>query len=1662
MILSHETLQQIERLYEQNLNLQAYRLAKQHGEFLKWEGTAALLLGSYLAYGLGAPDASHRLTSRAWHRDKSDAKAIFYYATKTMSCRGPLPALMFTRKYPNFAADETLTSWWYSLIGQLHASLRDFGAAAHWHRRAVEVCPTEFWVWVARSYTLEQQDRYEEALEAAMTGLELAPQRRSAVSAAAHYLTLLERDGEALELLTRSSENVENGWILKQLSELQTELGMHGESYASLQRAMELMPMLEEDTAKWLYGGLSDSAYLKGDFDEAAKYAGKAGGKFFEKIVENMNAAGPDARRVQLDVGFLRQHHLTCAPATLSNIARYWKKKAGHLDLVEQMCYDGTPSYKERAWAEANGWLTREFTLNRENAAELLERGVPMTLATVYPGGGHLQAIVGYDERRGTYLIRDPYYRRMGEILATELEEQQRSNGPRVMALVPEEKAALLEGLTRELFESEIHDLLFNIESTLDRHNREEAAKFLNEIERRYPHHRLTYAARWTVANYDTNPPGVRSALQELLKLFPDDVSLRLNDVGTSAQFTSRTERLDKLEKYSKAKETDPLFWQMFGYELGLDARQHDRAIRWLFRSLRNSSANALTYRFLADILWSKRRFEEATELYRFAASLNDMDENLAYAYFQAMRHLKREDEALAVLADRAQRFIKQSGMPSRSLFSAQRELGMAVDAFATLDDAVSKRPTDGELHLFAADVKVRFGRTEEADALLQKAETISPRSLWLRTSAAVAHLKGDLSGSLALWRQVLASDPSAYDAHENIAFLTKGLEGAISAKEHLRRACRKFPMNRALQILRLQYLDEESGEAIAVLRDLIRRDPGDVWSHRELSHWYAQVGKLDRSLEAAGSAVAAAPDDALSRWFHGRALEALGRYDEAVAEYEAGVKNWADHAYSISSWLSLLRTKEQKLAALDVIWAEVKGHSITGDGLFAFRTESCRFLDPADLLGRLREFQAENPQAWFAASAVVEQLVDMGETDEALAAASKAVERFPLVHQAWLDLALVHKLTGDRDEEIAALRNVVTMNPTWSYGPQQLADALQRAGRYAEAKDVLISALSRLPFDHYLHGFLAEVYWKLNERDQAVETLKYAVTMEPGYDWAWNSIRSWASETGDSALPVQLARDLTERKPRDARAWVNLAEMLESGAFSQEQLDAAEQALKLDPNYATALAIKANCLADARRYDEAIAVCRTAMPDGHRPEQLQFVEAGIEMKRGRVYRGIEVMQELTRRSPGYLPGWSRLADLYRNDPARSSDYLDAARQIVRLSPREATAYGYLAEACMMCGLREESREALQQAVVLAPGYQFAGETLFQMLTEDGDTEGAERLAETLRRSASEIGLPMAIEVAAGKEDRERVLVLIAEMLRSANMIKEKADGAIGKVEKLFDRKNLDLEEALRALCAQDNINPLAGRYLIGEVWRKKARPGCEEALDSVANNQPMWAAAADRYLEILGAEKPGWLAKFIDTNANALAGHTDTWASVGYHLTNMSDPARMSKWFSGWEQRSGLRPWMLWNYTVVLRREGMTAEADRVNRAAIDLPYDNSVDGHLTAIGLSAFGSRNLDEARGIFSSINPQTMTGLDRFLYDLLADALAAAESVASGDSASARSITDGIVSNVIMYDRKQGDRLVKDAVHGVLGTILTLIGSRWYTFRVKAKLFYSSIA
>src|SRR5439155_5223129 len=114
---------------------------------------------------------------------------------------------------------------------------------------------------------------------------------------------------------------------------------------------------------------------------------------YYQELADRIEKNGASRLR-RLEVPFVRQHHMTCAPATLSAISRFWKKPAEHLEVAEAICYDGTPAHSERNWAETHGWRAREFTVTWEAAVALLDRGIPFTLTTSEATSGHLQAVV--------------------------------------------------------------------------------------------------------------------------------------------------------------------------------------------------------------------------------------------------------------------------------------------------------------------------------------------------------------------------------------------------------------------------------------------------------------------------------------------------------------------------------------------------------------------------------------------------------------------------------------------------------------------------------------------------------------------------------------------------------------------------------------------------------------------------------------------------------------------------------------------------------------------------------------------------------------------------------------------------------------------------------------------------------------------------------------------------------------------------------------------------------------------------------------------------------------------------------------------------------------------------------------------------------------------
>ncbi|NOT62688.1 MAG: hypothetical protein HOP19_20975 [Acidobacteria bacterium] len=1671
MQLSAKDIQPILDLYERGFYLQAHAAALQLAPLKDWQGTDAKVLAGRMCYALGAARQAQRLHYSAWRHDKLHAEARYFYARALSDRSGVLRAWWFLQSIgeelpnatPNVQAD------WYGLHAQTLGNLRDFDRAEAALAKAEACAPTDPYVWVERAGLLEMEDRYDEALQAAEHALLVRPWYRPAIQTAAHLLVLLEREQEALQLLKEAITRIESGSIAGQLAQLQSDLELYQEARANWELFAERMPLLDEDDQPWLNARRSDAAYYCGDYEAALAFAEKARGFFFKRVAENLRAAqsnGNNAQRLALPVNFIRQHHMTCAPATLSMISRYWQKSVEHLGVAEQICYGGTTDYSERKWAMEQGYVTREFCVNRDDAVKLIERGVPFTLATVDPGNAHLQAVSGYDARRGTLLLRDPYVSSLGEALADELVKHYRSSGPRGMALVPLDQADKLADL--ELMDAALYDHVYQIQDALDRHDRESAMTVWQTLQGAHPEHRLTHWSRLIIAWYDDDNTQILASVEKLLEQFPEDANLKMSkifalrtlsrseerlaylaelcawhqrgeptadndaavdgdkpaaDNGTLDNAVNRSsqgvdeddakqlpsvpsvpsvplsddndpdQELTEKEKKDSRRYFDPLFWQQYAEELSTDARMHGKALRLLQRTLRYRSQDAHSISILANILWAQRRFEIATELYRFAACLKDTSEHYVQAYFIAARYLGQRQSALQHLESRFKRFGKRSGAPARTLSSALEQVGDDVRALAVLDEALASRPEDGELWLYASDAQARNGNFDKAEQYAAQAEGKAPRTACLRGKALIAFYRGALTEALQHWREVLEAEPQAIDATRNVSRLIAETEGREVSHAFLRERCECFPHNYPLNQLLVEALREDPAAAEQALRRLIEIDPNESWGRRELAYKLIELQRYDEAQAEAETARQLEPQNPFSFCTLGAVQAARGDVAEARESFKEAIRLSADTEFAIGELMNHSHTPAEKLDALNLLAAELEKQVTFGEGVLAYREYAKASLPMEEVqafLQRALDARPDLPLVW---TAMIQQLVDMQSLDEALRVGEEATQRFPLLPRLWLDLASVQQVRLNVAGEITALQQALRIAPKWGFAAQQLADAYLRAGEKQKAIEILERAIALTPLDPYNHGCLADVLWKLNEKDAALARIQPALKLEPEYEWGWRALRDWAADRKQPELATELAREVTQQRPGQALAWLTLARTITDARKLDERLAAIDRALVLQPRMIEAYALKARLFTEAHRFDEARAACRPAVFGENVPAGLRIVAANVEAERGAVNDAVKLLREIVTDEPNFYPAWAQLADWYRANKDHGY-YREAAEAMARLQPHYPIALGYLAEARQLTLDRAGAKEALQRALQLDPMYEYGAITLFDWQYEDKEWDDCETTVAHLKQylGGDETYL-RELKLALHNEDFQTARQRLQELCVSESEERHALDQALSAAT----MAGVDTPQAERWKTEADSVldyvvdarlaNANAVAAWVERNAKREQYDKVQQWLDALPERDELWRRGSIVFLETLvTAHKKHRMRTYVTHHQEALRAHDWSWGNVGFFYLDMKEPRSAIAWLNDWRERAELEPWMLWNLVLALHQRQQLAPAYEVSEHALTLPPDSTSDAHTLLLAVEDFLRDHYDLGSKRLEHVNVNALREWDKFVYEL----------------------------------------------------------------------------
>ena len=473
---------------------------------------------------------------------------------------------------------------------------------------------------------------------------------------------------------------------------------------------------------------------------------------------------------------------MTCAPPRCRRSAASGRNRPSTSKSPRRFCYHGSSACNERRWAEEHGWTAREFTVTEAAATALVDRGVPFTFNTVDLGGGHLQAVIGYDGRRGTLWIRDPFWRNAQEAIADKILEQYQAWGPRGMAMVPAEQRQRLDGL--ELPDAALWDRLHAMDLALERHCREEAAAICEDLAAAGDGSRLNWEARLRLACYDVNASERLAAVVELQKRFPDDRCLQL-------------ERLTCLRDLARARSD----WRF--------TRSCARRGRPTPSSCSNTPRNSAATRGAAakrsdccggqfagargrrQLLHPRPRPLEPTQIRRGdgLVSFRRLHERQGGGFRQRVlrrRAVVQADRRGAGFPSRPLRAVRQEvGISARTLVNAYMQCDRSGEALAVLEEAMRLRPEDGPLRLFAADAGWPRAARRTCPApptLLAEAKGVSPRGDWLRMAARLADRQGRRDEALASRRELLEIQPLASDALRARAQLLAETQGTAAA----------------------------------------------------------------------------------------------------------------------------------------------------------------------------------------------------------------------------------------------------------------------------------------------------------------------------------------------------------------------------------------------------------------------------------------------------------------------------------------------------------------------------------------------------------------------------------------------------------------------------------------------------------------------------------------------------------------------------------------------------------------------------------------------------------------------------------------------------------------------------------------------------------------
>lgn len=1290
----------LQRLYDENRFQEAFRQSAEYwkpSQRLDGLSSDELVFGGRLAVRLGGRRLSRRLFRTALSRNPSDARVRYF--TQSLRRRGwkLFDELRNWEVRPELeGADDVTQASWLASQAVIWASLRDFARAHACIARAKSLETGESWVFSCESDVFGLEDRWDEALKSAEISWEMNPGTPYGAHSLGNSLLNLRRIAEAADRLSTAADGCESFevallacWHVCTLSETlegdeRTRVLRKAEELA--EQGSNLAPLTDRETRGWFVRSRLDIAELRDDHVAMERWANEARSPFHRKVLENLRK-NLNGLRIRMPFRRAIQKYDECLPTSVASALAAMGTPMDAEAMASEITFGGTAEWAAAEWLEKRGLTVRFLAVEPDVASRLIKNGVAFVVTLEADANAHAVAVVGLDEAAGTLIIHDPSALRTTEYLLESIGKNEAPLGPRGMAVVPRDKAGLLDELLPKVDSEAVAARTAHHRATL-LGGPAAAREVVEKLAERQPAHPITILLKAMQAVEDGRVGTALIEFQNLMKQFPGSAFVRARllsccrSLGDAAlmrrTLASVVERgvLPGIQSQQSWLYPPGAYVSEYADLLRASAETREHARTLLHGVIAREASCAQAWHVLADLLWEERDLEGAVLGYRIAAGLAGSNEHYARAYCDALAHVARQEEGLEWLEKRVRSF---GGSPRAvatwiTWIYALEDWGHPERALAACEESLKTHSDSPDLLAFVVPFMARMGRWEEADALLGRLNGAGNSALYHEAAVDFYRRRGKLTSALHHAEAWVRESPLSMEARRELLRLVTKRDGPDAALEMAARWFKEHFSHDDLEQLYCQHLEQASAprwKRYALLLRRVKRNPEDGWAWRELA--FSCIAdyeskdekgreKLNRRLaRLIAECERTAPEDAATMRLQAHWCEVRGEWGDAIDHWMSSIKREPRGLYSYRQvWECLARSGvEQRLE----LWQKLSAMLLSYPGrLDAARetiiTVARRFgvAEAEEAVSTWKKLRPDDPEVTEAyADLLLEQGHGRSDAQRALALLQPAAERFPYHLGLRFSLADAQRRLGNFKEAEEILTEIIRRHPENSSAQIQLSRVDERHGRIDGALKTLARAASGDPLSVDILEVQARILIGAGRHQEAHALVDEAtVRFSRSVPWRERAIQLYA-DCGDNAAAVRVAREGVVVHPRGAYLWFLLGRTLhEMGRFAGpgEVESCLRRSLELNEGLFVAADWLTMILVEQRRYHEAEQVMRAIRERLSDPSPAMGRLAWIHRANGDKQAARTEMAAVLREMPWYSWGWSVLIEWLTEDHA--------------------------------------------------------------------------------------------------------------------------------------------------------------------------------------------------------------------------------------------------------------------------------------------------------------------------------------------------------------------------------------------------------------------------